>query len=347
MGIWTAILLAALCATALAWAAALLYERGLSPLRRVAAVLRRPTWGTVFLAAIAVGFIRHGATKGTNGVDMGGAPAVGCGLSEPSAQLGVEGLLPPRDMEPSTLNPQPATNLDWLAFGAYEDWFHIPPGDWCFRFGSNLTERLTVLSCGEVYANLRDASNRISVLGLPLSIVPAANWHLIPHPSTLDPQPSLFWHSVTPSNSLLLTWENALVNRDTNLPVTVQAELFPDGAAAIQYDFSGIADTSILSNAAVRIWRDGAVDEVPHQTGTVAEVAFPAPPVTGTNTLDEVYARIAGGDSNAYYYADAVVGKGPARIRVIPSILNPQPPTRSSTATRSWRSLVSRTVCRS
>ena len=327
MGIWTAILLAALCATALAWAAALLYERGLSPLRRVASALRRPTWGTVFLAVIAVGFIHHGATKGTNGVDMGGAPVVGCGLSVPSAPLGVEGFLPPLNSEPSTLNPEPSTNLDWLAFGAYEDWFHITEGGWCFRFGTNLAERLTVLASGEIRAGLRDVSNRISVLGLPLSIVPAANWHLIPQSSTLDPQPSLFWHSVTPSNSLLLTWENALVNRDTNLPVTVQAELLPSGAAAIQYDFSGLADTSILSNAAVRIWRDGAVDEVPLQTGTVEEVAFPAPPVTGTNTLDEVYARIACGDSNAYYYADAAVGKGPARIRVIPSTLNSQPST--------------------
>ena len=300
-GIWTAVLLAALCATALAWAAALLHERGLRPLRRVAAALRCPTWGTAFLAAVAVGFIHHGATKGTNGLDQGSIPVEGCGLSVPSAQLDADGFLPTRNPEPAALNPQPSTNLDWLAFGGYEDWFRIPEGGWCFRLGSNLLERVTVRSCGDVYANLRDASNRISVLGLPLSIVPAANWHMIGNgeqgtgnyqlPTTNYQLESLFWHAVTPSNSLLLTWENALVNRDTNLPVTVQAELFPDGAAMFRYDFSGLADTDILSNAAVRIWRDGAVDEVPLQPDMVAEVAFPAPPVTGTNTLDEVYAR--------------------------------------------------------
>ena len=310
---WTAILLAALCATALAWAAAVLHERGLRPLRRVAAALRRPTWGSAFLAAVAVGFIHHGATKGTNGMDMGGAPVVGCGLSVTSAQLGVDGSLPTRDLEPSTLNSQPSTNLDWLAFGGYEDWFRIPLGDWCFRFGSNLTERLAVFVFGEVRTSPHDVSNRISVLGLPLSIVPAANWHLLP-----DGRESLFRYGETPSSSLLLTWKNALVNRDTNMPVTVQAELFPDGAAAIQYDFSGIADTSILSNAAVRIWRDGAVDEVPLQAGAVAEVAFPAPPVPGTNTLAEVYARIAGGDTNAYCFAEVVVPKGPTKLRVEP-----------------------------
>ena len=327
--IWTASLLAALCITALAWIVALSREHGFHPARWLAAELRnRPVWETAFLAVIVMGFIHHGATKGTNGVDMGGAPVVGCGLSVPSAQLGVESFLPSRDLEPSTLNLQPSTNLDWLAFGGYMDWFRIPEGDWCFRLGSNLAERLTVFASGEVRTTPHDVSNRISVLGLPLSIVPAANWHLLPqHPNTPTSQHSLFWHSVTPSNSLVLTWRNALVNRDTNLPVTVQAELFPDGAAAVQYGFSGLADTSILSNAAVRIWRDGTVDEVPLLTGTVTAVSLPAPPVTDTNALDEVHARIAGGDSNAYYFAEAVVGKGPARIWVSPAALNPQPPT--------------------
>ena len=104
-----------------------------------------------------------------------------------------------------------------------------------------------MFSCGEISPAPYDASNRISLLGLPLSIVPAANWHLIAGneeqgtgnyqlPTTNYQLKSLFWHSETPSNTLLLTWQNALVNRDTNLPVTVQAELFPDGAAAFRYD---------------------------------------------------------------------------------------------------------------
>ena len=95
------------------------------------------------------------------------------------------------------------------------------------------------------------------VLGIPFSIVPAANWHMLP-----EGRESLFWHSVTPSNSLLLTWRNALLLRDTNMPVTVQAELFPDGAARLRYDLSGLADASALTDAAAMIWRDGAVETV-------------------------------------------------------------------------------------
>ena len=318
---WTKVLFVLGLAFGIAWIVALSHEMGLHPAGWLAAELRnRPIWETAFLAIIVLGFIHHGATKGTNGVNGAGGELGGFSHQPPTTNYQLPTIndqLPTiNDQLPTTNCHLPTTNSDWLAFGGYEDWFRIPEGDWCFRFGSNLAERLAVFASGEVRTSPHDVSNRISLLGLPLSIVPAANWHLIPQPPTLNPQQSLFWHAITPSNSLLLTWRNALVNRDTNLPVTVQAELFPDGAVAIQYGFSGLADTSILSNAAVRIWRDGEVDEVPLQTGTVTAVSLPAPPVMDTNALDEVYARIAGVDSNAYYFAEAVVGKGPARIDV-------------------------------
>jgi hypothetical protein len=174
-------------------------------------------------------------------------------------------------------------------------------------------ERLTVLSCGEISPAPYDASNRISLLGLPLAILPAARWHMVGGES-------LFWYGETPSNTLLLTWRNALVNRDTNLPVTVQAELFPDGAAAFRYGFDGVGDINALSNAETQIWRDGvlASDYQLPTTGYQLSSFFDAPPITGTNMVAEVYARIAGGNSNAYYCADVVVEKGPARIRVEP-----------------------------
>ena len=313
---WTKVLFVLGLAFGIAWIVALSHEHGLHPAGWLAAELRnRPIWETAFLAIIVTGFIHHGATKGTNGV-----PARAGG--------GMESISPPIPQSSNPPLPQfPAggavTNTDWLACGGYEDWFHIPDGGWCFRFGSNLTERLTVFAFGEVRTSPHDVSNRISLLGLPLSIVPAANWHLIAGngnyqlPAANYQLNSLFWHAITSSNSLLLTWRNALVNRDTNLPVTVQAELFPDGAAALRYDFAGLGGgMSAISNAAARIWRDGVEETVPLQTGTVTAVEFPAPPVMDTNALDEVYARVAGGDSNAYYFAEAVVGKGPARIKV-------------------------------
>ena len=75
MGIWTAFLLAALCASALAWVAALLHERGVNPLRRLRAA--RPSaapFQTALLAIVAIGFIHHGATKSTNGIPDPGEP---------------------------------------------------------------------------------------------------------------------------------------------------------------------------------------------------------------------------------------------------------------------------------
>ena len=47
---------------------------------------------------------------------------------------------------------------------------------------------------------------------------------------------SVFWHALSPSNSLLLTWENALVGRDPNSPTNLQAELYADGRFAWRTD---------------------------------------------------------------------------------------------------------------
>ena len=47
---------------------------------------------------------------------------------------------------------------------------------------------------------------------------------------------SVFWHALSPSNSLLLTWENALVGRDPDCPTNLQAELYADGRFAWRTD---------------------------------------------------------------------------------------------------------------
>ena len=322
--LWTELLVVLALGSGIAWLCLWLHEHGIRPVRSLRRFARGMSIAGVCAVALwAAPLIQYGSGKGGGGSGATGVPPVGSGGTE------MTGILPVHNGRDAhcpgeraglpffQCGDAPVTNADWLAFGAHMDWFTVPEGGWCFRFGTDLVERVTVLASGEIRAGLRDVSNRISVLSLPLSIVPAANWRLIP-------QPSLFWHSATPSNSLLLTWENALVNRDTNLPVTVQAELFPSGAAAIQYDFSGIADASILSNAAARIWRDGALSTnaiagggqgLPALPETL-EVGFGAPQITGTNTLSDVYARIADGSSNAYYFADVAVPKGPVRIAV-------------------------------
>jgi hypothetical protein len=73
--------------------------------------------------------------------------------------------------------------------------------------------------------------------------VPEVNWSRIVFnaeaQSRGDTQ-SCFWHCLTPSNTLLLTWQNALYNRATNTPVSIQVEISPEGSFVYRYDLSSI-----------------------------------------------------------------------------------------------------------
>ena len=172
---------------------------------------------------------------------------------------------------------------DWLKFGGFEDWIYLSPRGWSFRYGSNFVERLAVFSSGKIRLLKQGGGDAwIALSAVPVSIVPEANWHRL---KTAD---SLFWHAETPSNTLLLTWCNALLNRDTNSPVNIQAELFPSGDMRITHDLSGELVTEHV----------------------------PAPELPCADTLDEVLARIEGGNSNAYFFADVAVAKGPAVVKV-------------------------------
>ena len=66
--------------------------------------------------------------------------------------------------------------------------------------------------------------------------MPEANWGLLPESA----RPSGVWYALTPSNTLQLTWRNALVGRRADAPATFQCELWPDGRADFRYDLSRI-----------------------------------------------------------------------------------------------------------
>ena len=70
----------------------------------------------------------------------------------------------------------------------------------------------------------------------PLAVVPSFNWNLLPGGVS-----NVFWHAVSPSNSLVVTWENSPVNRDVNSLTNFQAELFADGSFEYRYDDHTIA----------------------------------------------------------------------------------------------------------
>ena len=139
---------------------------------------------------------------------------------------------------------------DWLRFGAHEDWIYIGPGAWSSRFGSNFVEKVRVFSCGGIDFF---PEGHISLLNNPISIAPAANWHL------LSVSNSMFWHAETPSNTLVLTWQNVFLNRSTNSPASFQMEMWPNGNFVYRYDLSrtGLWDGNAPSNITVGAVHDG------------------------------------------------------------------------------------------
>ena len=68
----------------------------------------------------------------------------------------------------------------------------------------------------------------------PLGFVPEARWPLVFGP---DAPGSRFWHDRPPGGGLVLTWENALVDRLPGRPVSIQVELRPSGDCTFRYNF--------------------------------------------------------------------------------------------------------------
>ena len=128
---------------------------------------------------------------------------------------------------------------DWLRFGAHEDWFHLPLGWFSFPFGSNVVNALTVLSSGTLYPAITNVSTFIAPLKASLGIVPMANWGRIDFgrvesvdrvdgdesdfnaeaQSRGDTQ-SCFWHCVTKTNTVVFTWQNVLLERKADKPIS-------------------------------------------------------------------------------------------------------------------------------
>ena len=142
-------------------------------------------------------------------------------------------------------------HADWTAYGAAKDWFKAHfTNDWSFVLGTNVVDALTVFSYGTARPRMKDRETFISPLETSLGIVPAANWE------QLDCGPSQFWQYLTPSNTLVMTWRNALFNRDANSPVSFQMECWPDGCIAFRYDLSRLSD-DVVSNLVVGVSNAG------------------------------------------------------------------------------------------
>ena len=149
---------------------------------------------------------------------------------------------------------------DWRLFGAAEDWAYLAFTNWSFRAGTNEASRLRVRSDGRVEPLVPGAGGAaarafwFAPLQASLGLAPEASWPLVAGNGGTaapgGPAPSRFWHLLTPSNTLRLTWQNALLGRRASAPVSFQAELWPSGRFAFRYGLPR-PDADAASNALV------------------------------------------------------------------------------------------------
>ena len=247
-------------------AAAWLAQKGIRPLSSALARIKslRPSMRIAFLA-LAGGTIVYGSVKsgggngGTNGV-MGvifppgplrilDFPAIELGEDELAAGFALQrvalGLAP--GFDPSS---NATIHAKWVARGAYEDIFPVTnsaSAEWVFPFGTDVVTRLDVAASG--YAIPRSArgfaggeGRLLAPFMAPVSIAPESIWGEL----AASNAQSRLWHATTDEGGLLVTWQNALLERDAEKPISVQLELRPSGEFLYHYSIAPEFLSSLL-----------------------------------------------------------------------------------------------------
>ena len=189
---------------------------------------------------------------------------------------------------------------DWRAFGAATDWIYAAFTNWTFKVATNDVSRLRIHSYGKVEPLIREVNGAIATNNwfapfiASLGIVPQANWNLLVETD----RPSQVWYVITPEGSLLITWQNALLDRDTGKPISFQIEFKTDGQFIYRYDFSRLdvdSVTNILAGAsfAGNIWATNSlptnVTSMAFYPLTEADAYDQDPDNDGLLTIDELF----------------------------------------------------------
>ncbi len=197
--------------------------------------------------------------------------------------------------------PSNATTVnDWRAFGAANDWIYAAFTNWTFKVATNDVSRLRIYSFGKVDPLIREVNGAIATNNwfapfvASLGIVPQANWSLLNE----SDRPSQVWYAITPEGSLVITWQNALLDRDTDKPISFQIEFKTDGQFIYRYDLSRLdvdSVTNILAGAsfAGNTW---ATNSMPTNVTSMAFYPLSAsdaydqdPDNDGLLTIDELF----------------------------------------------------------
>ena len=209
----------------------------------------------------------------------------------------------------------------WRRRGAHIDAFRIPAVDWRFRsMHDGYLDGIVVGSWGEFMPHIATNYFPRPFPEADLSLLPQGRWGMLPRAG----MESLFWYAASPSNSLMLTWQNAAYGRDANCPTNFQAELFPDGGFVYRYQ------DRTECYVAVSPWDwdgdglENSVDPEPKTAGADAHGTnvewfnnVCSNVFTATENADggvELAPRSTSVKTNAYYFVDVVAADGPAPI---------------------------------
>jgi len=202
--------------------------------------------------------------------------------------------------------PDAVVCAGWRAFGAANDWVYAAFTNWAFRVATNDVSCLRVYSFGKIVPQILEVNGAVATNNwfapfmASLGIVPQANWHLLGNgePGTGSGLESQVWYAITSEGALLITWQNALLDRDTDKPLSFQVELFTDGRFNFRYDLSRLnvdAVTNILAGAsfAGNAWTTNSlptnVTSMAFYPLTEADAYDQDPDNDGLLTIDELF----------------------------------------------------------
>ena len=244
-----------------------LHEHGICPLKAIKKVVRKMSFiGICVLALWAVPLIQYGSTKdgGTNNMqnvaNMEMLPMTSSNTQLGNGNIGTGNNITMETLITSTNTTRTITGddfrrgfvmsrvgtdeafdfsapsnavvcADWRAFGAATDWIYVALTNWAFQVATNDVDRLRIYSFGKIEPQIMEAGGEIATnywfapFMASLGIARQANWDWLAE----SDRPSQLWHYVTPSNTLQITWQNALLDRDTDTPLSFQIEFRADG----------------------------------------------------------------------------------------------------------------------
>ena len=133
----------------------------------------------------------------------------------------------------------------WLATGVYDDYYTLTPSaDAPIRIGTNYVRRLMVFSHGFARAMLEsDAVMSLEPFHTPMSFIAQGKWAEYGVTSRC-------WTASSPE-STIITWENALLDRNPAQPLSFQMEFLASGDLVCSYGDNALINA--LTNATISL----------------------------------------------------------------------------------------------